>query len=160
REAHRIGGAATRDWRVTSKGHLVAIPQGSIGSKERLAFYDPPATPGERSALRAEVEVEGRPFFGGEPSPGRLLVTVEGPRFLHGGRFKNLRRFSAPTTVSWRTLLLDVETATVERTIDGRAALPGTRRPGDQGADWLLDARGFPLRLNPDNGALEPLLGP
>ena len=136
-------------------GRLASIVRDfETRSGEVVEIYDPPSEPGGQSQLSARVALKSPLFLGGQPAPDRLLIggVERGMRRLHAGLRVPIF-FRAP-----RTFVVDTRDASVIREISGLSPLPFTRAPGLQGSDWLLDAYGFPHRLDIETGEVEPVL--
>ncbi|MEM1181153.1 MAG: hypothetical protein AAGM22_22615 [Acidobacteriota bacterium] len=119
------------------------------GPDAATEFHSPRVRARWLVALRTERDLPGYLMLHAEPAAGTVLVTgaVEVPPIAGKARW-----------ILRRTHIVDVESKDVLRTIDGYAGLPLPRRPGEQGADWLVDNRGFPFRLDLETGELEPIL--
>ena len=153
--------------RLLADGRALLVLRG----EGELPVSPKPGAQGDRTwvLLDREGRESGRFFYpftkihGAEARPGAVWV----------GRFDSfsaaqdtpaeLARFFGRAEF-WRSELVDVETGEALLSVSGYLPLwcgivPSCPdRPGDFGADWLVDSHGRPHRVNLDTGVVTPLL--
>ncbi|MEM8931464.1 MAG: hypothetical protein AAGE94_09830 [Acidobacteriota bacterium] len=113
---------------------------------------------GPDGSLGPEITLPAWAYLGSEITPGRLLVGIGPRKSTEPAKTWVEWQLSGPIS-AWSTHVIDLNSGETVQTIDGLVPLPGARQAGSLGSDWLIDGRGWPLRLDPASGETSPIPG-